>query len=94
MKNNSVNSNWDVDALADSTSDAFSAASFRSWRAVVKLLKDRGFSREQAEQILRSKWTRWCREASPSNSKELAVFLDREGHTPTSESVAELMRGG
>lgn len=55
-----MDKDWDVDALAGSTEDAYSYDRYRSWRACVRLLKDRGWSGREAEAFLRSKHMRWC----------------------------------
>lgn len=50
--------------LAANTSDAYSASAFGSvaWVEAAQMLVDLGLTDEQIEGVLRSKWTRWCRD--------------------------------
>ncbi len=50
--------------LAAKTSDAYSADCFGSvrWVEAAKMLLDFGLTEDEAEWVLRSKWTRWCRD--------------------------------
>jgi hypothetical protein len=85
---------FDPVEMARKTADAYSADSFRSWPACAKLLAERGYTAEQAEAILRSKWTRWCRESSPSSAKELAAYLDKNADRECNiENVNRLVAG-
>lgn len=87
---------FDYEALAEKTSDAYSAASFTSWKSVAELLARRGYDEMQAEAILRSKWTRWCRDAWNGSgiptSNALANYLDKNKCTPKSEDVIRLTK--
>lgn len=51
--------------LAAKTYDAYSADMFGSvaWVEAAQMLLDYGLDERQAEGVLRSKWTRWCRDA-------------------------------
>ena len=49
--------------VAAACNDAYSADAYRSWPAVAQRLLDRGYTARQAEAIMRSKWTRWARDA-------------------------------
>lgn len=42
--------------------DAFSQDAYRSWPEVASLLLAHGFSPREAEEAMRSKWTRWARD--------------------------------
>ena len=57
-------SNMTALTLAAKTSDAYSADAFGPirWVQAAKMLLDYGLSEKQAEDVLRSKWTRWCRD--------------------------------
>lgn len=74
-----------VDNIAEATSDAYSADAYASWPACVKVCLKRGYSLWETEDILRSKITRWARDAydGPDNgrvpAKALAAYLDRYG---------------
>ena len=50
--------------IAAKTSDAYSADAFGpvAWVQAAQMLVDYGLSDEQCEAVLRSKWTRWCRD--------------------------------
>ena len=50
--------------IAANTLDAYSADVFGpvAWVQAAQMLVDCGLSDEQCEAILRSKWTRWCRD--------------------------------
>jgi hypothetical protein len=79
--------------IAEATSDAFSADAYRSWPACVKVCLERGYSLWETEDILRSKITRWARDAydGPDNgrvpAKALAAWLDKRGR----ENVAAML---
>lgn len=79
---------FDPAAVAAATADAYSAGSFEEgeWEAAAAMLADRGYSAAQAEWILRSKLTRWCRDAFSvdgwGRAEHLAQYLDRYGDSP------------
>ena len=57
------------------------------WRECCRMLARRGFSCQQIEEIMRSKWTRWASDGSNNRlgrctSRDLARFLDSRGITP------------
>lgn len=83
--------------LARETEDAYSAGSFNSWVAVARILAKRGFNRFEAEAILRSKITRWCRDAYaksyPASSTCLSKYLDNNNITPRCKEVNDLVMG-
>ncbi len=65
--------------LAENTADAYSCGRYDNWAAVAAMLLRRGLTEEQAEVVLRSKWTRWAADASNQtfpNSKDLARWMD------------------
>lgn len=92
-----MNTNYSFDPvkLAKETKDAYSADSFTSWLNVVRLLAKRGYNRFEAEAILRSKITRWCRDAwagkGPPTAKALADYLDRNQTVPGCAEVNDLV---
>ena len=82
-----------ADAIAKSTGmpfgegGAYSSGSYtpKGWRACCRMLARRGFSPEQIEEIMRSRWMRWAGYESPKrygtfNSADLARFM--RGTTP------------
>lgn len=81
--------------MAKDTSDAYSADGYTSWNSVCLLLAQRGFNSYEAEAILRSKWTRWARDAWNKKTKPtataLANFLDNGNITPRCSQVNELV---
>lgn len=85
--------------LARDTEDAYSADCFTSWVEVARVLARRGFNVWEAEAILRSKWTRWCRDqfgegaGKPNTSGTLAKYLDHNGYEPGHKEVVELVMG-
>lgn len=52
--------------LADDTSDAYSWDAYgeQQWRSLIKFLAASGFDMEEIEAIVRSKHTRWSRDAA------------------------------
>jgi hypothetical protein len=81
-------------ALAVKTADAYSAAAFGAeWPVAANMLLNRGYSEREAEAILRSKWTRWCREDYEGTAADLAAFLDDPKNNCSPAAVAELVRG-
>ena len=59
-----MDGNLEALRLAARTADAYSAECFGSvaWVQAAQMLLDFGLSDRQAEAVLRSKWTRWCRD--------------------------------
>ena len=68
--------------LALKTQDAYSVLAYRNWAAVCTFLLKRGYTENEAEAILRSKWMRWAGDFAEKNkygsltSKDVARFLD------------------
>jgi hypothetical protein len=68
--------------LALKTQDAYSVLAYKNWTAVCAFLLKRGFTEQESEAILRSKWMRWAGDFAEKNkygsltSKDLARFLD------------------
>lgn len=90
---------FNVAGVAAGTENAYSAGSFSSWTSVVRVLAKRGFNRFEAEAILRSKITRWCRDEAnidtfdmaPANT--LSKYLDKHDITPGCKEVNGLVVG-
>jgi len=66
--------------LAARCSDAYSYDRYANWTAVAKLLLDLGLTENQAEAVMRSKWTRWAADQSSASygyvpAKEINRFL-------------------
>jgi hypothetical protein len=77
---------FDADELAAATSDAYSAAAYApgEWAKCGALLNSLGYTRAQAECILRSKITRWCRDMSDNEygantAADLDAYLAKYG---------------
>lgn len=76
----------DTDAIliADRTKDAYSYSAFgrEEWLATAQALLNRGYTAEQVEAILRSKITRWARDAYADDNEGKAIYvlqyLDKE----------------
>jgi len=86
---------FDPVALAAKTSDAYSADSYTNWTACARLLARLGYDEREAEAILRSKWTRWARDAwdKPGTPTSIALrdFLVKYGYHPGHAEVKELV---
>ena len=78
--------------LAAKTADAYSADCFGSvrWVEAAKMLLDLGLTEEQAEAVLRSKWTRWCRDAFGEPQYYVAELYRRVA-TSTREQIEDLL---
>lgn len=82
--------------IAEQTSDAYSFDRYGSWLACATLLVRRGYSVDECEAILRSKWMRWAADASSNrygrcSSADLARYLDKQ--TNLKARVRELVVG-
>ena len=101
-----INFDTDIDTRADElaarTSDAYSFDNYgeKRWRASAAMLLNRGYSDEEAECILRSKWTRWAADAASfrkgwryghTNSADLARFLDSMDTNERASRLAEML---
>lgn len=86
-------------ALAARTNDAYSFDAYGpdGWTNAAMMLLDRGYTEREAEAILRSKWTRWAGDVSPTgsygafNGTDLAMFLDDRRNRCTAEAVSVLV---
>jgi len=72
----------EIDQLYLNSRGAYSEDSYASWRSVCAMLLRRGYTLDQAEHILRSKFTRWAGDASShkygkNTAKDLERFLDK-----------------
>lgn len=85
--------------LAARTADAYSADAFGAvgWTECAAMLIRRGYGDEEAEAILRSKWTRWARDSCAKRRQyghyrgaDLAAYLDKYGGAPGSAKVRDL----
>ena len=85
--------------LAVRTQDAYSCDLFADgeWEKAAQMLLARGYSDEQSEGILRSKWTRWCRDSFCDDEHPrgeawmLAAFIDEPRNNCTEEQVNDLI---
>lgn len=71
-----------VEQMAERLSDAFSTDRHRGeWTASIRMLRQRGYSDQQVEAIIRSKWTRWAGDHSNKpygrvTASDLAALID------------------
>lgn len=88
----------DVKQFAEELSTAYSTANYAGgWSASIKMLRRRGYTDQQIEAIIRSKWTRWAGDASNKmygkvTSADLARFLDDPRNEISPARVDELVR--
>ena len=70
---------FDPAVVAANTSDAYSAGAFgaEEWEKAAAMLADRGYTQREAETVLRSKATRWCRDAYSTDDEGKADYLER-----------------
>ncbi len=75
--------------VAKKCQDAYSCSAYTpaGWRQCAVMLAKRRFNKEQIEEVLRSKWTRWAGDGSSKQygyytSGDLARFLDSTSTTP------------
>lgn len=73
--------------LAAKTSDAYSADCFGpvEWVKAAEMLLDYGLTEEQAEAVLRSKWTRWCRDSFGEHQFYVAELYRRVAKSTPAE---------
>lgn len=88
-----------ADRLAERTQDAYSFENYGSisWKACCSMLL-RTYSEQEAEAILRSKWTRWAADASGKEygrvtSFDLSRFIEGIPEADRAKQVAELVAG-
>lgn len=79
--------------LAIQTADAYSYDRFQSWSAVAFALIKAGYSLEETEAIMRSKWARWASDSSDrpygrATAKCLVDFANKQGRPSLDELVA------
>lgn len=85
---------YDMSALkvAANTADAYSADCFGpvEWVKAAEMLLEYGLTEEQAEAVLRSKLTRWCRDSFGEHQFYVAE-LYRQVATMTTEEIDNLI---
>jgi len=76
--NSKTQRNTRITALAVLTSNAYSADTYgpTQWRKVAAFLLDRGYSMDEAEQIMRSKWMRWAADAYATGERAGAACVE------------------
>ena len=85
--------------LAERAKDAYSADRYHSWASVAEALLRRGYTEEQAEAIMRSKWTRWAGDVWDGGqygklpARAVLAFLDDPRNGATIENVNRLVAG-
>lgn len=65
-----------LEALVESTSDAYSFNRYMSWKACASALRNRGYNDMQVAAILRSKITRWAADQKAYSRSSLATSAD------------------
>lgn len=81
-------------AIAERTLDAYSVGRYVSWSACAELLLDRGYSEEETEAILRSKWMRWAADQAenlPATTNDLGRFLNDPRNCCTREEARKMV---
>lgn len=73
----------------------YSADRYRDWAGVARMLLRRGYTDQEAEAIMRSKWTRWAADMSGQaygrvTTSALAKFLDDPKQKCTKEEVVKM----
>lgn len=70
---------FDPETVAVNSADAYSAEAFEKveWGKAAAMLADRGWTGRQAGAFLRSKATRWCRDAYSESDEGKAEYLER-----------------
>lgn len=68
--------------IAERCEDAYSFDAYgeREWARCCQMLLDKGYNEREVEAIMRSKWTRWARDANSAyegNAEILKAFVDR-----------------
>lgn len=99
----STKSSETVEQMAERLSDAFSSDRYRNgWSATIRMLRGRGYSDQQVEAIIRSKWTRWAGDHSGKRygqvtASDLATLIDstinRKGRRWWDREVRDLVAG-
>ena len=78
--------------IAERCKDAYSAKAYGSWSAVAGVLLKRGLTPLEAEAVMRSKWTRWARDAAEKDYRygkyPASIVVDFMNRNP--ESVQQL----
>lgn len=83
-------------ALAAKTADAYSVDRFSSWKAVAEALLRAEYSEEQAEAILRSKFTRWAADQADARygratAADMMRLLERTKNDPSWGSMRDAL---
>lgn len=76
----------EAERIATRCTDAYSAGAYANWSAVAEVCLKRGLSPAQTEAVLRSKWTRWARDAYHGR------LID--GRYPAAALDAQFKKGG
>jgi hypothetical protein len=86
--------------LSAQTQDAYSVSNYAAgeWTRCIQMLLNRGYDAQEAEAIMRSKWTRWAcdmsdREYGANGVMDLMAFLDDPRNNCTKANVRKLVEG-
>lgn len=89
-------------ALAEETSAAYSYDRYRSWAAVAEALVSAGYTDDECESIMRSKWTRWASdragiEYGKTPGRAITDYINAmiasQGEESVKRQIAELVAG-
>ncbi len=83
--------------LAEKTSGSYSFDRYKNWNAVIQMLINKGYSNDEIEAIVMSKWTRWACDQDTSRGVRYGYHtskaLERFMKGTTREEVEMLMHG-
>ena len=85
-----------LNKLVEASEIAYSYGAYKNWKAVCAMLLRKGFTPEESEAILRSKWTRWAGDGSKATygnytSKDLERFMNTMSDEELKREVKELL---
>lgn len=89
-----------AEEISKKTSDAYSFDRYApgAWRACCFMLLQEGYTAENVEAIMRSKWTRWAADASKNayghiTSGDLRRFMENPKNNANRQAVEQLTAG-
>jgi hypothetical protein len=83
-----------IETLVEKTEGGYSYDRYANWTGCIKALIKVGFTDEQVEAIMLSKWTRWAADAGgkrygAATAKDLLTFIDKQGKGEVVKLTAE-----
>lgn len=84
--------------VANACRDAYSANRYQSWEYVALRLLNMGLSEDEAEAVMRSKWTRWAADEHGADygrvpAKALIDWMKNDPVECSSENIRGLVEG-